>query len=159
VKRKVSILLAAAVILLGVALVFTPDRSVDYASFQPRFLTAVHNGGFQTVAVASCSSDQVPLPVGIRWHPRRWHSEPSIQTTIGFPDSAEHYTLVAAGAPPFDCFVRYLDGRATIIAIRAHAAQGVVARALRSTLAREFPGLTITLSTNDAKLWHERRNH
>jgi hypothetical protein len=150
VKRKVTILLVAVVILLGVAFVLTPDRSVDHVSFQPRFTSVVGSGGFQTVELASCSSDQVPLPVGIRWHPRRWRSESGVHAVIGFPDGAEHYKLVADGSPPFDCFVRYLDGRATLIAIRARSAQESAARTLRSTLAREFPGLTITLTTNDA---------
>ena len=149
VKRKITLLLAAALIVFGGAYAFQPDRSVDYASFQPRFLTAVRSGGLETVEIMSCSRDQVPLPLAILWHPRRWHSDSGIHAVTGFPDSAERYKLAADGSPPCDCFVRYLDGRATVIAIRARTAQESVARTLRSTLAHEFPGLAITLTTND----------
>jgi hypothetical protein len=150
VKRKILLLLAVTVIVFGLAYAFQPDRSIDYTSFQSRFSTAVHSSGFQTVESASCSGDQVPLPLSIRWHPRRWHSDSRVCLVIGFPDSAERYKIAVDGSPTFDCFVRYLDGRATLIAIRANSAQETIARTLRSALAREFPGLTITLTTNDA---------
>jgi hypothetical protein len=150
VKRKILLLLAATVIVLGVAYTIQPDRSIDYTYFQARFSTTVRSSGFQTVESASCSGDQVPLPLSIRWHPRRWHSDSRGHVVSGFPDSAERYKLAVDGSPTFDCFVRYLDGRATLIAIRAHTAQEPIARTLLSKLVREFPGLTITLTTNDA---------
>ena len=149
-KRKILLFLAATFILLGVAYTIQSDRTIDYADFQPRFSTTVRSSGFQTVESASCSGDQVPLPLSIRCHPRRWHSDSHGQVVNGFPDSAELYKLAVDGSPTFDCFVRYVDGRASVIAIRAHTSQEPIARTLLSKLVREFPGLTITLTTNDA---------
>ena len=150
VKRKISLLLAVAVIAVAAAYFFQPDRSIDYASFQPRLEAAFRSGGFTTVELASCSGERVPFPWSLRPPPRRSHSLSGIHVAIGFPDSAYHYKLVSGGSPPFDCFVRYSDSRAAFIAIRAHAAQAGAARALRATLAQEFPRFTITLATNDA---------
>ena len=129
---------------------FQPVQSVAYASFEPRFAAAIRSAGFQTLELASCSGEQVPLPLSIRLRQRHSNTDSGIHMTIGFPNSAEHYKLTAGGSAPFDCFVRYHDSRATVIAIRARPAQASEARSLHSTLAREFPGLTITLTTNDA---------
>ena len=150
VKLKFAIILGGAVCVFGVAYALLPDRSVDYTFFQTRFSTAISSGGFKMVESASIRGDYVPLPLSIRWHPRRWHSSSAIRIASGFPDSAEHYKLFVDGSPSFDCFVRYLDGRAALIDIRANFAQEHFARTLRSTLAHEFPELRITLTTNDA---------
>ena len=152
-KRKLSILVVATVIALVAVYLFQPDRtdrSIDYASFQPRLEAAFLSGGFTTVELASCSGERVPLPWSFRPPPRRSHSPSGVRVAIGFPDSAYHYTLVSGASPPFHCFVRYFDGRAGLIAIRARASEATVAQALRATLTQEFPGFTITLATNDA---------
>lgn len=149
-KRGLTLLLAAALIVLGVAFVFQPDSSVDYASFQPRFLTAVRSRGFVAAEMAMCRGDQVPLPLAIRWHPRRWHTDSGIHVVTGFPNCAEHYQVALGGSASCDCFVRYLDGRATFISIRAQTAQQAAARTLRAALADEFPGLSISLITHDS---------
>ena len=150
VKRKISILFAAAVLALLAAYFFQPDRSIDYASFHPRLETAFRSGGFTPVELASCSGERVPFPWSLRPPPRHSRNDSGIHVAIGFPDSAEHYKLASGGSQPLDCFIRYCGGRAAFIAIHAGAAQAGSARALRATLAQEFPGFTITLTTNDA---------
>ena len=149
-KRKISIFFLAVLAVFGVAYDFQPDRSIDYATFQPRFSAALGDAGFQAVEVASCSGDRVPLPLSIRWHPRYWRGDPPPLTVSGFPDSAEHYKLLIGGSQPVDCFVRYVGGRATVIAIHSSSREHAAARALHSALAREFPGFTIVLTTNEA---------
>jgi len=150
VKRTVIILLAVSILGLAAAYFFQPDTSIDYASFQSRFATAFRRADFHAVEVASCSGDQIPFPWTLRPQRRASTRDSHIDFAVGFPDSAEHYKLVIDDSPPLDCFVRYFDSRAAFIAIRARSSQASVARALRSALAQEFPGFTITLTTNDA---------
>jgi hypothetical protein len=155
VKRKSLLLVAAAVVVIGTvffctAYAFRPFETIDYASFEPRFATTIRSAGFQTLEERSCSGEQVPLPLNIRLRQHHSDSNSGIHVATGFPNSAVHYKLTAGGSAPFDCFVRYLDSRATVIAVHARPAQASEARTLRATLVREFPGLTITLSTNDA---------
>ena len=146
-KRKVFILLAATVIALALAFILQRDPSVEFGAFQSQLRDTLRRSGYTTMTEASCSPQQVPLPLAIRWHPRRWHHEGSFQAVIGFPNGAEYYTVTQDGSSMLDCFVRYLDGRASYIDIRARAAQLSTATALRSTLAHQFPGLPIKLTT------------
>jgi hypothetical protein len=154
VKIKVSLFVAVAVIVQAAAYFFVvyfhrPFKTVDWASFEPRFLTAIDSTGFHTLEYGSCTREQVPLPLNIQWQqPPQGHSR--IHLTFGFPDSAMHYKLAVGGSAPFDCFVRYVDSRATVIAVHARSAQASQAQTLVSTLVREFPGLTITLTIDDA---------
>ena len=152
-KRKAVILVAAAVIVLGAVLgggvyAFRPFATVDYASFEPRFADAVRSTGLQIRELATVGGEQAPVPWNIRWRLRSSDTNSGVCFAIGFPDCAEHFQLAASNGASFDCWVRYLDSRATIIAIRARPAQAAEARTLRSTLAREFPGLTITLTVD-----------
>jgi hypothetical protein len=66
---------------------------------------------------------------------------------VDFSDGAEYYTVTRDGSSMFDCFIRYLDGRACLIDIRASGTQRLAASDLRSTLAQQFPGLPIKLTT------------
>jgi hypothetical protein len=150
VKRTVLILFIVSLLGLAAAYFFQPDTSIDYSTFEPRFSAAFRSADFHAVERASCSGEQVPFPLTLRPHRRPSTGDPRIHLGIGFPDSADHYKLATDSLPPLDCFVRYFDGRAAFIAIRAHSSQASVARALQSALAREFPGFTITLNTNDA---------
>ena len=147
VKRKIFILLAAAVIALALVFTLQRDPSVEFGTFQPQLRDTFRRSGYTTVTEASCSPQRVPLPLAIQWHPRRWHHESSVQMAIGFPNGAEYYTVTQDGSAMLDCFVRYLDGRASFIDIRASGAQHLAATALRSTLAQQFPGLPIKLTT------------
>ena len=146
-KRKVFILLAAAVIVLALAFTLKRDPSVEFGTFQQQLRDTFQRSGYTTLAHVSCSPQGVPLPLAIQWHPRRWHQEGSVQMVIGFPNGAEYYTVTLDGSSMLDCFVRYLDGRASFIDIRASGAQHLAATALRSTLAQQFPGLPIKLTT------------
>ncbi len=79
----------------------------------------------------------------MRFHARPSPVAPHVYVATGFPNSADLYKLIMNGSLPIDCFVRYVDGRAAVILIRSQATEEPVARILQSTLAREFPGLTI----------------
>ena len=160
VKRKIASLIAAAVVLLGLAYVFTPDGSVGQAAFELRFSAVVGDAGFRKLADVLCSTDEVPLPLRIRWDPRHWRNGSAPIPVTGFPDSAAHYVFSTNGSPPLDCFVGYLNSRVTLIAIRAPTVQEAAARALRAlcarfaralraALEREFPWLAITLTIRD----------
>lgn len=144
-KRKVFILLAVTVIALAAAFVCQRDGSVELGTFQAQFRESLQQRGFTIVAQASGSRDQVPLPLTIQWHPRRWHIEPAVQATIGFPDSSEHFTVSRDGTSTIECFVRYLDSRAQLIDIRAAHSQALAASDVRSTLHERFPALPIKL--------------
>ena len=145
-KRKPFIVVAAVAIALVLAFILRRDPSVESGAFQSQLRDTFRRGGYTTVAEASCSPQQVPLPLSTQWHPRRWHREGSIHMAIGFPNGAEYYTVTQDGSSLLDCFIRYLDGRASYIDIRARAAQKSAAVALRSTLAHQFPGLPIKLT-------------
>lgn len=142
VKRTLLILVIGALTTLG-AVIFRRDPAVERASFQPRLRDALKSNGFTTIAEATCGADQVSLPLLVEWHPRHWGTKRSTQTGIGFPDAAERYTIAQHGGSALDCFVRYVDDRASIIQIRASRGEEVVAGNLRSSLVREFPGLPI----------------
>ena len=150
VKRKTFLFVASALSVFCVVYAFQPVQSVAYAAFEPRFDATIRTAGFRKLELASCSGELVSLPLRIRLRHLSLNTFSGIHAAINFPDSAEHYTLVTEGSPSFDCYVRYLDSRATLIAIRASTAQESIARALRSALEREFPGVTISLTTNDA---------
>jgi len=153
-KWKVLLFVAVAVIVQAAAYFWVvylhrPFETIDWVSFEPRFRTAIDSSGFHTLEIGMCSSEQVPLPLNIQWQQQpQDHSR--IHFAFGFPNSAMHYKFAAGNAAPFDCFVRYVDGRATVIAVHARSAQASQARTLVSTLVREFAGLTITLTIDDA---------
>jgi hypothetical protein len=145
--KKIFILLAAAVVALVMAFIFQPDPSVRFDAFGPRLREAFRHVGYRTLAGSSCGPERVPLPFWIEWHPRRWHWATPSHFAIGFPNSAVYFTVTRDGSSRLQCLVRYLDARAVFIDIRAPAAQQPAAAALRSTLAGEFPGLPIRMTS------------
>jgi hypothetical protein len=151
VKRKLSSLMAAVVILTGAAFVCMPDGSVRWNDFETRFRASVNAAGFKVLAESSCSVDEVPLPRRIEWHPRHWSWDSGIHLATGFPNGAVHYELSVGGSSEtLDCRVRYVDGRAVFVVIRAGAAQEPAARALRAVMEREFPWLSIEVTIHGA---------
>lgn len=151
-KHITVIILAIATVALVVVFVLQPDATVDYASFQGRFQNALTKCDGSMASATSCRGEEVPLPLSVTWHPRRWHklatSTSNVAIGFGFPNSASRVQVAVDGSGPFDCFIRYLDGRAACISVRAHAAQMPQARTLRFALEGEFPGLPVMLENS-----------
>ncbi|MDB6151527.1 MAG: hypothetical protein JWQ44_2975 [Chthoniobacter sp.] len=147
-KRKLFISAGVAVLILGMLVLLNRDPTVEWSSFTPRLSETFQRTGFTTLALSSCSPDQVAVPFTVRWHPRRWRSEHTLFVT-GFPNAAEHYTVAGKGSSQIECFVRYLDGRASAIDIRSHLRDAPVADILSAALRTQFPRLSIHLQTND----------
>jgi hypothetical protein len=126
------------------ALYFQPPiASVDWASFEPRYRSAVRSTGVNFLEERSCGSD-VEIPIDIRLRlPSQ--PEPRIHLEIGFPDGGVRYVVTRDGISRIDCSARYQGGRAVYIEIRFPRQQSAVADALRDALAKEFPGLPIRL--------------
>src|SRR3954462_7031965 len=104
-----------AVIVLVLGFVAKPDSSVEYRAFQSRFQKVLQQPPYQLMAESSCRAEQVTLPLAIQCHPRYWMpklSRPDVAFSVGFPNSAEHYSVRCNDAS-LDCFVRYVEGRAT----------------------------------------------
>jgi hypothetical protein len=102
--------------------------------------------GFITVQEKSCGAEQVPLPLSVRWHPRRWFVEAPARAMTGFPNSAELYTVSLNGQSA-DCLVRYVEGRASVIDVRSRFTNQSAASILSSNLTKEFPTLPIRMQT------------
>jgi hypothetical protein len=141
-------LAAIAVLVVGMLVLLNRDATVEWSSFTPQLSETFQRSGFTTLALSSCSPDKVAVPFTVRWHPRRWRSEPAL-SAAGFPNSAEHYTVVGQGSSEIDCFVRYLNGRASAIDIRSSLRDAPVADVLSAALAAQFPRLSIHLQTHD----------
>lgn len=135
------------VIALALVYILRPDPSVEFRAFQSRLRDTFHRAGYTIMSEGSCSVQEVPLPLTIEWHPRRWqHRDPAL-VLIGIPPGADCYTVRRDSSSVLNCFVRYLDGRACYIDIRAGAADLSDVASLRSSLVSEFPGLPIEVTT------------
>ena len=63
---------------------------------------------------------------------------------LGLPNAdLQRFGLVRDRTSRVDCFVRYLDGRAQVVEIRAVRAESMAATDLRAALLQEFPALPI----------------
>lgn len=145
--KTVGFLVVGALFALILIYLLSPDRSIPYADFQPRFFAAVGATHLQIIESRLARGESVPAPWAIRWHPSRWRWR-EVFPLSGFPDAAELYRFRAGESPPVDCFVRYLDSRAVLIAIRSHPGQESLAETLRSALSHEFPELAVTSSSS-----------
>ena len=148
-KRKPFIAIATVAVATATAVItlaIQPDPSIEWPSFQARLRQMFVRSGFITVQEKSCGADQVPLPLSVRWHPRRWFVEAPALAITGFPNSAELYTVSLNGQSA-DCFVRYVDGRASVIDVRGDSANQDAAVILHSNVAQEFPKLPIRMQT------------
>jgi len=121
------------------------DPSIEANTFVSQLRTAVKHGGFSVVTEETASKDDVPLPLSIRWHPRRWHTQASPDFAVGNGDGADHFGLIRDRTSRVECFVRYLDGRAQFVLIRANANESLAAMNLRSALTQEFQGFPIQI--------------
>jgi hypothetical protein len=148
VKTKVILLLIAAAAACALIYSWEPDPSVDGGYFQERFRAALLSGGLSTNGAEECNPQEAQAPLAIQWHPRRWYPHTPETDVVGGNDGVEHYTVMDRSSKSVDCFVRYIDGRASFIVIRAAPAAGSVANSLRAALAREFPDLPIELQTS-----------
>jgi hypothetical protein len=142
-RKSIPFSLLVAVVAVGVGFALQPDPGIRFDAFKPRFRDAFQHGGYRILGISSCRPEEAPLPLTVAWHPRRWRGDSSTHFNIGFPNSAARYTVTIDGAPSLQCYVRYLDGRASIIIIRASTTQQTDGADLRSTLAHEFPRLPI----------------
>jgi hypothetical protein len=61
-----------------------------------------------------------------------------------FPDGAERHVVTDNGTAEIQCFVRYLDGRASYIDLRCDRSQEPVARSVRASLSEQLPRLPFT---------------
>ncbi|HET6407984.1 MAG TPA: hypothetical protein VFG14_08895, partial [Chthoniobacteraceae bacterium] len=62
------------------------------------------------------------------------------------PNSADRY-MVSLNGRSVDCYVRYVEGRASVIDVRSDSANQGVAAILHSKLTEEFPRLPIRMQT------------
>jgi hypothetical protein len=145
---KIILLLMAAAAACALIYSWEPDPSVDGDSFLKRFRATLYRSGFSTNGAEECNPQEAQAPLGIQWHPRRWYPHTPETDVVGGNDGVEHYTVMDRNSQSVDCFVRYIDGRASFILIRAAPAAASVASSLRATLAREFPDLPIERLTS-----------
>lgn len=143
-KRAIPILFGAVGISLALIVVLQSDPAVQSDVFQARLSGTFLRNGFTAVSAKTVNSDHVALPHSVRWHPRHWYRKISVMT--GFPDRAEHYTVTRDGSAMIDCFVRYIDDRASFIEIKTTTPQRLVAMDMQSALDQQFPGLPIKLT-------------
>jgi len=147
-KRSALPFFLAAILALVVGFSCQHDPSIEGNAFVPQFRKAVKHGGFSIAREETVSKDEAPLPLSIRWHPRRWHTQSSPDSAVGNADGADHFGLVRDRTSRVECFVRYFDGRAQFVLIRANANESLAAMNLRSTLTQAFPDFPIQIEIN-----------
>jgi len=130
----------------GIAFVLQRDPSIDWSSFQTRLRQTLTREGFITLEETSCDMDQVTLPLSMRWDPRGWFGITSGNVVTGFPNSADRF-MVSLNGRSVDCYVRYVEGRASVIDVRSDSANQGVAAILHSKLTEGFPRLPIRMQT------------
>ena len=144
-KRSALPFFLAAILALVVGFSCQHDPSIEGNSFVSQLRTAVKHGGFSIVTEEAVSKDDVPLPLSIRWHPRRWHTQTSPDFAVSNADGADRFSLVRDRTSRVECFVRYLEGRAQFVLIRANPNESLAAMNLRSALTHAFPDFPIQI--------------
>jgi hypothetical protein len=147
---KIFLLLAGAVAALALVISLEPDPSVEGGYFQARLRTLLHRNAYSTSGPEDCDPQEATPPLEIQWHPRRWYPRTPSTDVVGYHDGVEHQTVTDRNSRNVDCFIRYLDGRACFIMLRAEPAAIPFAKALHSVLAHEFPDLPIELHSRAA---------
>jgi len=150
VKTKIFLLLVAAVAALALVTSWEPDPSVEANFFLQRFRDTLHRSGFSTNGAEEGDPQEAQAPPAIEWHPRRWYPRNSETDVIGFHDGVEHFTVMDRASTSVDCFIRYLDGRASFVVIRAAPGAVPLGKNLHSALVHEFPGFPIELRSRGA---------
>lgn len=144
-KRSFIPFLLAAIIALGLVFSTRQDLSVGATDFESKLRAAMKRQSFSIVNEEEVSQEELSLPVLVRWHPRRWGQKTLSQEVATHPDGVLRIGLVRDGTSRVDCFVRYLDGRAQAVEIRAEQKQTRAGTEFRSVLTQEFPSLPIKL--------------
>jgi hypothetical protein len=149
-KTKIFLLLIAAALARALVMSWEPDPSVEANFFLKRFRSTLHRSALLTDGVEECDPQEAQAPLEILWHPRRWYPHTSETDVVGYHDGVEHFVVKDRASASVDCFIRYLDGRASFVVIRAKPGAAPLANTLRSALAGEFPGLPIELQSGGA---------
>lgn len=142
-KRSAFPFVLAALIAVMIAFSFQQDPSPDIGTFDGRFRSVLQDGGYAVLSEVPVALDQVPLPFLVQWHPRRWRTGSNPDAANA--GSAERLTLSRHGNPKFDCFVRFTEDRAQVIAIEGGADEMHDAAELRASLRQQFPGFPVQL--------------
>src|SRR3954453_5705788 len=93
-KRSAFPFLLAAIIALAVGFSYQHDPSIEADKFVKQLREAVQHGGFAIVNETAASKEEVPLPLSIQWHPRRWRTNSSSGGIAGNADGADHFGLI-----------------------------------------------------------------
>ena len=149
-KTKIFLLLIAAALVRALVMSWEPDPSVEANFFLKRFRATLHRSGLKTNGVEECDPQEAQAPLEIQWHPRRWYPHTSETDVVGFHDGVEHFTVTDRASKSVDCFIRYLDGRASFVVIRAAPGAIPLGKSLHSALVQEFPDLPIELRSRSA---------
>ena len=144
-KRSAFPFLFAAIVAVVAGFSFQHDPSIDASAFEPQFREAARRVGLTVVNETAASVNELPLPLTVQWHPRRWHTNSANRAEVGVADGVDHYGLVREQASRVDCFVRYLDGRVQVIAVHAARGDSLAATDLRMALQQKFPGIPVKL--------------
>jgi len=151
VKTKIFLLLIAAGLAWALVMSWEPDPSVEANFFLRRFRTTLHRSGLSTNGVEECDPQEAQAPPAIEWHPRRWYPHTAETDVVGYHDGVEKFTVNDRTSESVDCFIRYLDGRACFVVIRAKPSGVPLGKSLHSALAHEFADLPIELRSRDAR--------
>ena len=144
-KRSFFPFLLAALIAVGLVFSAQHDMSVGAEKFEQQMRAAAKRQNFLIVNEEAVSQDELPLPLSVRWNPRRWGPRSASEEAAKLPDNIQRYAFVRDRTSRVDCFVRYLDGRAQVVEIRAPRNQERAANEFRSVLTQEFPALPVKL--------------
>jgi hypothetical protein len=146
VKPALLTLLSLVLSILGAAYFLRRDHSIDWQEFDPKFMPAVKRAGFHATELSNRSGNAVPVPWDIK---RPLHlpssNDPKIDIRFGFPNCAYYYKLASDNLPTIDCYVRFLEGRAAFILIRAPSSEMASARHLQAELQMEYPGFPVII--------------
>jgi hypothetical protein len=144
-KRSFFPFLLAALIAVGLVFSAQQDMSVGAETFEKQMRAAAKRQNFSVVNEEAVGQEELPLPLSVRWHPRRWGPKASSADAARLPDNIERFGLIRDRTSRVNCFVRYLDGRAQVVEIRVTSNEVQAGTDLRSVLMQEFPSLTINL--------------
>ena len=146
-KRSSLPFFLAALIAVLITFSLQSDPSIDASAFEPRFREAARAAGLSVVNESNASKVELDLPWTVEWHPRRWKTRIANRPESGIDDGVDHYGLAGGKASRVDCFVRYLDGRVQVIAVRPINGDLFAAGEMRVALNRQFPKIPVKLQS------------
>jgi hypothetical protein len=149
-KTKIFLLLIAAGLAWALVISWEPDPSVEANFFLKRFRATLHRSALSTNGVEECDPQEAQAPLAIQWHPRRWYPHTAETDVVGYHDGVEYFAVKDRTSASVDCFIRYLDGRASFVVIRAAPGAIPLGKSLHRALVQEFPDLPIELRSRGA---------